>query len=78
MLDILIRNGKIVDGTGNPPWYKADICVQGDKIVKIGHNCIDKAHTIIDAEGLIVSPGFIDMHTHSDLRVLNILKRMLS
>ncbi|MGD9569123.1 MAG: amidohydrolase family protein [Sedimentibacter sp.] len=69
MLDILIKNGKIVDGTGNP-WYMADIGIQGDKIVKIRHNCTDEAQTVIDAEGLVVSPGFIDMHTHFDLRVL--------
>ncbi len=68
MLDLLIKNGKIVDGTGNP-WYKADIGIKDDKIVKIKHNINEGSHMTIDADGLIVSPGFIDMHTHSDLLV---------
>ena len=68
MLDIIIKNGQIVDGTGNP-WYKADIGIKGDQIVQIGRlgNC--EAKKVVDAAGLVVSPGFIDMHTHSDLRV---------
>jgi N-acyl-D-amino-acid deacylase len=61
--DILIKNGKIVDGTGNP-WFYNDIGIIGDKIVEIGNLTEKQAAKVINAEGLIVSPGFIDVHTH--------------
>jgi N-acyl-D-amino-acid deacylase len=67
--DVLIKNGQIVDGTGNP-WFKADIAIASGKIVKIGRGLQGEAKTIIDASGRIVSPGFIDAHTHSDFNVL--------
>lgn len=63
--DLLIQNGKIVDGTRNP-WYRADIGIRGDTIVEIGDLSTHTASLTIDARGLIVSPGFIDMHTHCD------------
>ncbi|HEX7691171.1 MAG TPA: amidohydrolase family protein, partial [Sediminibacterium sp.] len=61
--DVLIRNGKILDGTGNS-WFYGDIAVSNGKISAIGH--LDKwtAGKTIDASGLIVAPGFIDVHTH--------------
>ncbi len=68
MYDLLIRNGKIVDGTGNP-WYLADIAIKNGKIVKIARN-LEGASVTIDAGGKIVSPGFIDAHTHSDFTLL--------
>jgi N-acyl-D-amino-acid deacylase len=68
VLDLLVKNGKIIDGTGNP-WFKADLGVKEGKIAAIGQNLRYEARTVINAEGLAVSPGFIDMHTHSDLRV---------
>ncbi|MGZ5287215.1 MAG: N-acyl-D-amino-acid deacylase family protein, partial [Flavisolibacter sp.] len=61
--DVLIRNGKILDGTGNS-WYYADIAVKDGKILKIGKLETYTAPKIIDAKGLIVAPGFIDVHTH--------------
>jgi N-acyl-D-amino-acid deacylase len=61
--DILIRHGKIVDGTGNG-WYYADIAVKDGKIIAIRKNITIPAVKIIEAEGLIVAPGFIDVHTH--------------
>ena len=63
--DILIKGGQIVNGTGNP-WFYADVGIRGDVIVAIGSLDADKADTVINAEGLVVSPGFIDLHTHCD------------
>ncbi|MFX1479773.1 MAG: amidohydrolase family protein [Promethearchaeota archaeon] len=66
---ILIKNGKIVDGTGNP-WVKADILLEDRKIKKISRNIAKSSgDQIIDATGLVVSPGFIDIHTHSDYTI---------
>lgn len=61
--DVLIKNGKIIDGSGNS-WYIADIAVKDGKINLIQKNIIAQASKTIDAKGLIVSPGFIDVHTH--------------
>ena len=66
--DILIKNGKVIDGAGNP-WYKADVAIEKGKIVALGRD-LGKAGKVIDAKGHIVSPGFIDIHSHSDLPVL--------
>lgn len=69
MLDYVIKNGKIIDGTGNP-WYRGDLGIAGSKIVEMG-----AVHTeskkVIDASDFIVSPGFIDGHSHSDLLLMN-------
>ncbi len=67
--DHVIKNGKIVDGTGNP-WYYADIAIKGDRIVKIGMIGDVEAENVIDAEGKIVCPGFIDMHSHAERQML--------
>jgi N-acyl-D-amino-acid deacylase len=67
--DLLIKNGRVVDGTGNP-WFTADVAVRGDRIVAIGKLAAAKATREIDAAGLVVAPGFIDMHSHSDLVLL--------
>ena len=61
--DILIRNGKIIDGTGNS-WFYGDIAIKDGRIVQVGRSLGVNATRIIDAKGLIVSPGFIDVHTH--------------
>lgn len=63
--DILITNGKIVDGTGNL-MFSGDVGIKGDTIAEIGNLEGKKAAKIIDAKGLVVSPGFIDMHTHCE------------
>ena len=65
--DVVIKNGMVVDGTGRPP-YRADVAVQGDRIAEIG-NITDSAQRTIDAEGHLVTPGFVDIHTHLDAQV---------
>jgi N-acyl-D-amino-acid deacylase len=62
--DLVIRNGKIVDGTGNP-WFYGDVAVKGDRIARVG-TIEASAPREIDARGLVVAPGFVDMHSHSD------------
>ena len=61
--DIIIRNGKIIDGTGNA-WFCADVAIKNDKIIAIGKLTNWNADKLIDATGLIIAPGFIDVHTH--------------
>ena len=67
MADLVIRNASIIDGTGAPS-FAGDIAIEGDRIVAVGS--IDDISTagarIIDADGLIVTPGFVDIHTHYD------------
>src|ERR1700722_1761026 len=65
----LLHNGKIVDGTGDPSFH-GDLGIKGGKIVWMGKLPNKTAARTIDAEGLVVAPGFIDMHNHSDDTVL--------
>ncbi len=67
--DVLIRNGHILDGTGSP-WYAADIGIRGDRIAAIGKLGDAPAAKVFDAQGLIVSPGFIDMLGQSETSLL--------
>ena len=69
MEKILIKNASIIDGSRKPR-YNADILIEGEKITKIGKLNEEKADKVINASGKIVSPGFIDTHSHSDLKVL--------
>lgn len=62
--DLKIMNGKVLDGTGNP-WYYSDIGVKDGRIVKLGDLSNDAAQDTMDAKGLFVSPGFIDVHSHA-------------
>src|SRR5262245_39733176 len=66
--DLLLRNGTVVDGTGNP-WFRGDVAVSGDRIVQIGHVQGEAAREL-DASSLVVAPGFIDIHSHSDWLLL--------
>jgi len=62
--DLIIRNGRIVDGTGSP-WYRADVAIRGDAIARIAPRIDTPAARVVDAAGKVVSPGFIDLHTHA-------------
>jgi N-acyl-D-amino-acid deacylase len=67
--DIVITNGRLIDGTGNP-WFSGDVGIKAGKIVKIGKLDPKSGKRVIDAKGMAVSPGFIDLHTHTDLPAL--------
>src|SRR5438093_530490 len=62
--DLLIRSGRIVDGTGSP-WYRGDVAVRGDTIARMARRIEAPAGRVIDAAGRVVAPGFIDIHTHA-------------
>lgn len=68
MFDILIRNGRIISGRGNP-WFHGDLAISGGKISALGRLNNAKARKIIDAKQEVLSPGFIDGHSHSDLSI---------
>jgi N-acyl-D-aspartate/D-glutamate deacylase len=62
--DLVLRGGRIVDGTGSP-WYRSDIAIKGDTIARIAPAISEPAARVIDLGGLVVAPGFIDIHTHA-------------
>ena len=64
MYDYVLKNGSIVDGSRGKP-YRADLCIKGGLIAKITQDA-EEGREVIDASGLVVAPGFIDIHTHSD------------
>ena len=65
MHDIIIRGGTIVDGTGGAP-FKGDVAIDGDRIVAVAEHIAGSARRELDATGLIVTPGWVDIHTHYD------------
>jgi len=67
--DVIIRGGHVIDGAGNP-WIKADVGIREGRILRIGHLDSEQALRVIDATGQVVTPGFIDMHTHSEYPLL--------
>src|ERR1051326_2251799 len=67
--DVLIRNGHIIDGTGSP-WYSGDIAIRGGRIAAIGKLDAVSSKRTIDARGMVVAPGFIDMLGQSELTML--------
>ncbi len=68
-LDLLIHGGTVVDGTGRPG-FRADVAISGDRVVLVAPLPHAKADQTIDATGLVVAPGFVDLHTHSDFTLL--------
>jgi N-acyl-D-amino-acid deacylase len=62
--DLVLRNGRVIDGTGNP-WYRADIAIRGDSIVRIAQSITEPARRVIDVTGRVIAPGFIDIHSHA-------------
>ncbi len=69
MLDIVIRNGRIVDGSGLPA-FRGDLGIAGGRLQAVGGRLTAQAHHELDARGQIVAPGFIDPHTHFDAQLL--------
>jgi N-acyl-D-aspartate/D-glutamate deacylase len=74
--DIIVRGGSVLDGTGRPS-YRADVGIAGSHIMKIGDLSRDSATTVIDASGLVVAPGFINIHSHASLQALPTATNML-
>ncbi len=69
MHDLVIRDADLIDGTGSPP-HRADLAVSGDRIAEIGRIAPSMGHRIIEAAGLTLAPGFVDIHSHSDYHLL--------
>ncbi len=67
--DLVIRGGRVIDGSGNP-WFHGDVAVRGERIVAVERTIAGTGKKEIDAEGLVVAPGFIDMHSHADMLLL--------
>src|SRR5258706_1524564 len=67
--DVIIRGGHVVDGTGNP-LVAADVAIKNGRIAAVGRLATASAARIVDATGRIVTPGFIDLHTHSEIALL--------
>jgi N-acyl-D-amino-acid deacylase len=67
--NIIIKNGRIVDGSGSP-WFYGDVGVKGERIIHVGDLTRFEAERTVDASGLLVCPGFVDVHTHSDASFL--------
>ncbi len=69
--DLVLRNARVVDGTGSP-WYRADLAIRGDTIVRIAPSIAEPAARVIDLGDLVAAPGFIDIHTHSSRNIFEL------
>src|SRR6516162_458704 len=69
--DLIMRNARVVDGTGSP-WYRADIAVRGDTIARIAPSIAEPATRVIDVGDLVAAPGFVDLHTHSGRNIFQV------
>jgi N-acyl-D-amino-acid deacylase len=70
MYSLAIKNARVVDGLGNP-WYRADVGIDGEKIAHIGRVETEQAERVIDANKMMLAPGFIDLHSHSEMVFLS-------
>ena len=68
--DLLLVGGQVLDGTGNP-WFRADVGIRGDRIAAVGNLAGAPARRVLDVTGHMVAPGFIDIHSHADRRLLD-------
>lgn len=71
MLDLIIRNGWIVDGTGEKKAWRGEVGVKDGKISAVAEHIDDAAVQVLDAKGHIIAPGFLDVHRHTDVVVLH-------
>ncbi len=69
--DLVLKNGRIVDGTG-AMWFRGDVAIRGDSIVRIAPSIAEPAKRVIDASDLVVAPGFIDVHTHAGRAIFTV------
>src|SRR5207247_5448458 len=69
--DLVIRNGRVVDGTGSP-WYRADLAIRGDTIARIAPRIESPATRVVDAAGTVVAPGFIHLPPPAPRRILDV------
>src|SRR5262245_26987058 len=69
--DLVLRNARIVDGTGSP-WYRADVAIRGDTIARVAPSIAASAGRIIDLGDLVIAPGFIDIHTHASRNIFEV------
>src|SRR5262249_15870302 len=67
--DVVIANGRSVDGSGNP-WFYGNVAIKNGRIAKIGNVDPKSGKKVIDAKQMVISPGFIDLHTHTDIPAL--------
>lgn len=65
MYDVLFRNVRVIDGTG-APWFYGEVAVKGDEIKEVSYRIKGKAKKTVDGKNMVLSPGFIDSHSHSD------------
>ena len=70
----LVKNGVIVDGTGNRP-YRGDLLFEDDRILEVAEKIIQDADRVIDADGCLVCPGLIDAHSHNDFSMTARMRR---
>src|SRR5262245_27471985 len=69
--DLLLKNGRIVDGTGSP-WFRGDVAIRGDTIVLIAPHIDSNAARTVDVAGNVIAPGFIDIHTHASRGIFEV------